>query len=172
MDSGSNSLQAMPFDILAVLLKLLLPPGFAAFLHIPESMIAKVDLGVADAIVYARCRDLIRMAGDFEANFVALTHVANNGYFLTKVGHFILSIMYGRHTSISGLEALVDMHKSPHYRFQIGNVVSSIELVFSSISPSAVVAEVPNEIGCPFHAMLDDQPFVDNRLESGMCFFQ
>ena len=31
MDSGSNNLQAMPFDILAVLLKLLLPFGFEAF---------------------------------------------------------------------------------------------------------------------------------------------
>ena len=63
------------------------------------------------------------------------------------------------------------MQKSPHYRFQIANAVSSIELVFSSISPSSVVAEVSNEIGCPFHAMLDDQPFLDNRLESGICFF-
>ena len=44
MDSGSNSLQAMPFDILAVLLKLLLPSRFAAFLHIPESMIAKREV--------------------------------------------------------------------------------------------------------------------------------
>lgn len=129
------------------------------------------DLGVADTIVYACCRDLIRLVGDFEANFFALTDKAYNGHFLGKVAHFILSIMYGRHTSVSGPEALVDLHKFPYYRFQIADVVSSIELVFSSISPSCVVAEVSNEIGCPFHVMLDDQPFLNNSLETEMCFF-
>ena len=49
---------------------------------------ARVDLGVADAIVYARCRDLIRMAGDFEANFVSLTHVANNGHFFPRLDFY------------------------------------------------------------------------------------
>ena len=130
-----------------------------------------VHLRVADAIVYACCRDLIRLDGDFEANFDALTKVANDGHFLGKFANFILSIMYGRHTSLSGLEALVDLHKSPHYRFQIGGAVSSIELIFSSISPSCAAAEVANKIGCPFHPVLDYELFSNNSSVSGLCFF-
>ena len=68
---------------------------------------SRVDLGVADAIVYARCRDLIRMAGDFEANFVALTHVANNGHFLGQVYPVLRPLLTCKNLHIIGSRLLM-----------------------------------------------------------------
>ncbi|KAK1394836.1 hypothetical protein POM88_013892 [Heracleum sosnowskyi] len=71
------------------------------------------NLGVADAILYRRCRDLLCGAGNLDAHFTAIVALARNGHFTTMVANFIVRNLYMLDYVVDAVEDLLSIYQHP-----------------------------------------------------------
>ena len=133
-------------------------------------MVAK-EMVIGDAIVYQRCRNIFLGFGNTEVSYTALDELSSSAYFLAKIANWILKSIYRRHTSLSALHALADIHRSPYYSRRIGPALASIKVIYSSIEGSLLVPAIEKKICCPIHSNGGENLFLIDCLQTELCLF-
>ncbi|WOH09900.1 hypothetical protein DCAR_0729360 [Daucus carota subsp. sativus] len=136
-----------------------------------QFMIVAEEMDIGDAIVYQRCVNIFLGFRNIEASYAALDELSSRGHFLAKIASWLLKILYRRHTSLSALHALVDIHRSPYYAHRIGPALASIKVIYSSIRGSHTLPTVEKKICCPIHSSGGEEFVAIERLQAGLCIF-
>ena len=136
-----------------------------------QFMKAAEEMGIGDAIVYRSCLNLFSGSGSTEASFAALDDLGGRGHFLAKVANWILKNLYRRHTSVTALHALVDIHRDPYYSHRIVRAVACIKVIHSSVESSKVVHVAEMKTCCPIHSNVGQDLFIIGCVEAEVCIF-
>ena len=139
--------------------------AFHQFMNVAEEM------GIGDAIVYRSCLNLFSGSGSTEASFAALADLGGRGHFLAKVANWIQKNLYRRHTSVTALHGLVDIHRDPYYCHRIVRALASIKVIYSSVESSKLVHVVEMKTCCPIHSNDGDDLFIIDCVEAELCIF-
>ncbi|KAK1396107.1 hypothetical protein POM88_005970 [Heracleum sosnowskyi] len=118
---------------------------FARFFRIAER------LGNADAILYARCKAILRGEGSAEVHFTVLNGLANEGHFLSMIGNISLHNRYYPDAYGEILRGLSAVFNHPYYNNFIVPALTDLRSLKTAISAIEIGHEAESVSGCPIH---------------------
>ncbi|KAK1357132.1 hypothetical protein POM88_050388 [Heracleum sosnowskyi] len=110
------------------------------------------DLGVADAILYRRCREIICGSGNIDGHFTVIAALARSGHFMQMVANFIVRNLYMVDYDADVVEALLGIYQHPEYKNGLAAALTHVESIYTSVGRPEITTKSTFGVMCHIHA--------------------
>ncbi|KAK1396544.1 hypothetical protein POM88_006407 [Heracleum sosnowskyi] len=129
-------------------------------------------LGVADAVLYERCRDMLCGWGSSEAHIISIGALADRGHFMSMVANFTVRLLYKQDSTVKTLQLLVDISEHREYKNGIGPVLVHLKSIFSVAEQSDEIrSECFGRVGCLIHSSANNVKPQNEHMIVQDCLF-